>query len=55
MSENKEKRGVKVSWVFFVILQLVLDTISRIIISVNFVNPEGFLIEGVEPKGKADD
>jgi hypothetical protein len=49
MSENKKKRGMKVSWVFFVILQLVLDTISRIIESMDFVNPEGFLIEGVDP------
>ena len=52
MSEYKKKRRVKVGWVFFVILQLGLDTIPRIIVSMDFVNPEGFLIEGVKSQGK---
>jgi hypothetical protein len=48
MSENKKKRRVEVGWVFFVELKLVLDPVSRIVVSVYFINPEGFLIEGVE-------
>jgi hypothetical protein len=48
MSKNKKKRRVKIGWVFFIILQLTLDAISRIIKSVDFINPEGFLIEGGE-------
>lgn len=43
---------MKVGWVLFVILQLVLDVISRIIEGMDFVNPDGFLIEGVESQGK---
>jgi hypothetical protein len=52
MSENKKKRRVKVGWIFFVILYLVFNAISRIIVSMDFVNPEGFLVEGVESQGK---
>jgi hypothetical protein len=53
MSKNKKERRVKVGWVFLVILQLVFDAISRIIVGMDFINPERFLIEGIEPKGKA--
>jgi hypothetical protein len=53
MSENKKKRRVKVGWIFFVILYLVLDPVSRIIVSMDFINPKGFLIESVESQGKA--
>jgi hypothetical protein len=52
MGENKKKRGVKVGWVFFVILYLVFNAISRIIVSMDFVNPEGFLVVGIESQGK---
>ena len=55
MGENKKKGRVKVCWIFFVILYLVFNAISRIIVSMDFVNPEGFLIEGVESEGKTYD
>ena len=48
MGEDKKKRRMKVGWVLFVILKLALDAIPGIIESMDFINPEGFLVEGVK-------
>jgi hypothetical protein len=52
MGENKKKRRVQKSRVAFVKLQLIPKIISRIIIRMNFIHPEGFFIEGVEPQSE---
>jgi hypothetical protein len=52
MGENKKKRRMQKGRVAFVKFQLIPKIISRIIIRVDFVHPEGFLIEGVEPQSE---
>jgi hypothetical protein len=49
MSENKKKRGMKVGGVYFVKVYLSFEIISRVIKGMNLIDPEGFLIEGVDP------
>jgi hypothetical protein len=46
---------MKVRRILFIIFQLISYTISRIIEGVDFVNPERFLVEGVESQSKADE
>ena len=46
---------MKVRRILFIILQLIFYTISRIIEGMDFVNPERFLVEGVESQSKADE
>jgi hypothetical protein len=44
----------KVSRVFFEVFDLTLNPFSGVIIGVDFINPERFMIEGIESQGEAD-
>ena len=55
MSEDEEKRRVEKGWILLVELELAFEVMGRIIISVDFVHPERFLIEAVESQPKTDD
>jgi hypothetical protein len=55
MSENKEKGGMKISWVILIIFQLAIDVISRVVESMYFIDPERFLVKGIESQSKTDD
>ena len=55
MGEYKKEGRVEEGWILFVKLQLALKVISRVIKCMNLIEPERFLIEGVEPQGKADE
>ena len=46
---------MKVCRILLIIFQLTFKTISRIIEGMDFVNPEGFLVEGVESQGEANE
>ncbi len=52
MSENKEKGGVKVGWVFTVILELFVDAPSRIVEGMDFIYPERLSVKVVKPQRK---
>jgi hypothetical protein len=52
VGENKEKGRMEKGRIVLVKLQLILKIISRIIIRVDFIHPEGFLIEAVKPQSK---
>ena len=54
MSEGKEERRVKESRILLVKFQLVFDAISRIVESVDFIQPEGFLVKGIGPQSKTN-
>jgi hypothetical protein len=47
MGEDKEERRVQECRIVLVKLQLILEIISRIIIGMDFIHPERFLIEGI--------
>jgi hypothetical protein len=49
MGEDIKQGRMKVCRILFIIFQLAFKTISRIIEGMDFVNPEGFLIEGIDP------
>jgi hypothetical protein len=53
MGDNKKKRRMEEGWVLFIEFYLILETIPRILEGMDFVNPKGFLVEGVESQGKA--
>jgi hypothetical protein len=40
MGQNKEKGRMKVNRIFFIKLDLFLETVTRIIIGVNFIQPK---------------
>jgi hypothetical protein len=42
------KRG----WILFIIFYLLFEIVFRIVESMDFVNPERLLVEGVDSKGK---
>jgi hypothetical protein len=44
---------MKIGGIFFVKSQLILQAILRIMIGVNFIDPERFFIEGVESESEA--
>jgi len=46
---------MKVGWILLIIFQLVFKAISRIIKGMDLINPERFLVKGVESQGKADE
>jgi hypothetical protein len=55
MGEDEEERGVKIRGVLFIKFYLAFEVISGVIEGVDFINPEGFLVEGIEPQGEAYD
>ena len=55
MGEYEKKRGVNMGWVLLIISQLPSQIIPRLIESMNFIDPEGFSVEGVESEGEADE
>ncbi len=55
MAENEEERGVQVIRILLIECELVSQAVSRIIVSVHFVEPERFLIERIEPECKAQE
>jgi hypothetical protein len=55
MGENKEKGGMKESWVFTIKFQLALKIIPRIIEGIDFVQPKGFLVKGVESQSETNE
>jgi hypothetical protein len=48
MGETEKQRRLNVIRLFFIILYLVFETIPGVIECINFVEPEGFSIKGVE-------
>ena len=48
MGEDKKKRRLKVSRIFFVKTKLTLKIISGFVKSMNLIQPKGFFVEGVE-------
>ena len=55
MGQDEEERWVKIGWFLLIKIYLFLDIISRIIESIDFIPPEGFLVEGVESQGEANE
>jgi len=53
VGEDEEERGMKVSGVLLIKFYLALEIIPRIIVGMDFINPEGFLIESIKPQSKA--
>jgi hypothetical protein len=54
MSEEIEQRGLEISWVFFIMRKLVLESISRFIERIDLIRPERFLVKGVKPYDKTN-
>ena len=55
MGENKEKRRLKVSRIFFVKFELALKIVSRFIKGMNFIYPERFFVKSIKPQRKTYD
>jgi len=55
MRKDKKQGRVKVGWILFIKFYLAFEIVPRIIECMDFIDPEGFLIEGVKPQGKADE
>jgi len=55
MGEEEEERRVKIRWILFIKFYLAFEVISGVIEGVDFIHPEGFLIEGIESQGEADE
>jgi hypothetical protein len=53
MGNHEEKGSLEIIWVIFIKLDLAFEIISGIFKSINFIEPEGFLIESVESQGKS--
>jgi len=54
VGENKEEGRVEISRSLFIKLYLAFKVISGVIEGMDFVHPEGFLVEGIESQGEAD-
>jgi hypothetical protein len=54
MGEDEEERRVKIRGVLFIKFYLAFEIIPGVIEGVDFIHPEGFLVEGIEPQGEAD-
>ena len=54
MREQVEKRRMEEGRLLFIILELRPESISRILIGVNFIEPEGFTIKTVKSQRKSD-
>jgi len=52
VGKDEEERRMKVSWIPLVKFYLASEIISRIIVSMDFVEPERFLIKSIEPQGE---
>jgi hypothetical protein len=55
MSEDEEKGRMKGGRIFFMKIDLGLEVISGVVKSVDFVQPERFLVEGIESEGKSNE
>jgi hypothetical protein len=55
VSEDEEQGGVKIGWVLMIEFDLAFEVGSGVIEGVDFIHPEGLLIEGVEPQSKTND
>jgi hypothetical protein len=53
MGEDEEQRRMKKGWVLLIEFDLTLEIIPGIIVGMDFIHPERFLIKGVKPQGKA--
>jgi hypothetical protein len=52
MGENKEKGRMNEAWIFFIKFYLAFEIISGVIEGMDFIHPEGLLIESVEPQSE---
>ena len=55
MGEDKEEGRMKISWILLIKCDLSSEIISGVIEGMDFVHPEGLLIEAVEPQSEAND
>jgi len=55
VGENEEKGRMKIRWILFIEFYLAFEVVSGVIEGMDFVHPERFLIESVEPQCKTDD
>jgi hypothetical protein len=53
MGEDEEEGRMKKVGVSFIKFYLVFEVIPGVIEGMDFIQPEGFLIEGIKPQGKA--
>jgi hypothetical protein len=53
MGEDEEEGRMEKAGVTFIKFYLVFEVIPGIIEGMDFINPEGFLVEGIEPQGKS--
>jgi hypothetical protein len=52
VGEDEKERGVKMGRVLLIISQLTSQIVPRFIERMNFIDPEGLLVKGVEPQNK---
>ena len=55
MGQNKEERRVKIRRVFLIEVDLTLERISGGLKGIDFIEPEGFLVEGITAQGKSQE
>jgi len=55
MGENIKKWRVKECRVLFIEFYLAVEIVPRIIKSIDFIYPEGFLVKGVKSQGEPDE
>ena len=55
MGQYEKEGRVEEGRILFIKFHLPLKIISRVVIGMDFIEPERFLIEVVEPEGKADE
>ena len=55
MGEDEKERGMKMGRVLLIISQLTSQIVPRFIERMNFIDPEGFSVEGVESQCKPDE
>jgi hypothetical protein len=55
VGEDEKERGMKMGRVLLIISQLTSQIVPRFIERMNFIDPEGFSVEGVESEGEADE
>jgi hypothetical protein len=55
VGEDEKERGMKMGRVLPIISQLTSQIVPRFIERMNFIDPEGFFVEGIESEGEADE
>ena len=54
MSQNIKQRGVEIGGSLLVKFELTFEIIPRVLIGVDFIEPERFLVKGIEPQRETD-